>query len=67
MNKVPEGTSVATYVPHNDFLLDSVGNDIELGNPPEPTEVYGPGDEMPNYTLHPPTGLTAAAEPVAGI
>jgi hypothetical protein len=62
--RVPEGTSVATYVPHDSYLLDSVGNDIELGNPPEPTHVYGPGDEMPNCTLHPPTGLNVVGNPV---
>jgi hypothetical protein len=59
----PDGTWVATYVPHDDYLLDSDGNQIELGNPPAPTHVYGPGEEMPNYTLHPPNGITIMGNP----
>ena len=27
---------------------------IETGNPPAPTEVFGPGSEIPNYRLAPP-------------
>jgi hypothetical protein len=64
MIKVPEGISVSTYVPHDSYLLDRVGNDIELGNPPAPTRVYGPGDEMPNYTLHSPNGLRIMGNPI---
>lgn len=51
---VPEGTCLAFYCPHGEGLPDSVGNAIETGNPPTPTEVFGPGSEIPNYRLAPP-------------
>jgi len=61
---LPEGTSISTYAPHNSYITDAVGNQIELGNPPMPTRVFGPGETMPNYTLYPPGDLNIAGNPV---
>lgn len=61
---LPEGTSISTYAPHNSYITDAVGNQIELGNPPVPTQVFGPGETMPNYNLYPPGDLNIAGNPV---
>jgi hypothetical protein len=59
---VPPGTSIAMYSPHGTPILDSLGNLIETGSPP-PLEVYGPGEQLPDYTLGPPVGLVIEGLP----
>lgn len=54
---VPEGTSVTTYAPHGQGILDSTGGAIETGGG-SPFQVFGPGEQIPNYTLRTPDGLT---------
>jgi RHS repeat-associated protein len=61
---VPEGTSLGMYTEHGTPLGNDVGNQIELGNPPPPVQVYLPGDQVPNYTLYPPGDLALAGSPV---
>lgn len=55
---VPEGTSVNVYAPHGRGIPDSLGGAIETGGPVSPYRVYGPGQQIPNYTLKTPDGLT---------
>ncbi len=59
---------------HNITITDAYGGAIESGQTIDPAiypeatgqHVYGPGDVMPNYTLHPPTGLHINWHPTAG-
>jgi RHS repeat-associated protein len=55
---VPEGTSVNVYAPHGQGIPDSLGGAIETGGSVAPYRVYGPGEQIPNYTLKTPDGLT---------
>ena len=55
---VPEGTSVNVYAPHGQGIPDSLGGAIETGGQVPPYQVYGPGSQIPNYTLKTPDGLT---------
>ncbi|MBZ4322284.1 DUF6531 domain-containing protein [Streptomyces sp. SCA2-4] len=59
---VPHGTSVAMYGRHGDSISDALGNDIERGTA-RPLEVYGPGEQLPDYSLFPPTGLAIEGTP----
>jgi len=54
---VPEGTTLKVYSPPGGTIPDNVGNEIERGVGPEPFEIFGPGDEVPNYNLRAPKGL----------
>ncbi|MBO0804561.1 MAG: RHS repeat-associated core domain-containing protein, partial [Nocardiopsaceae bacterium] len=72
LTTVPDGTSVAMYSKHGESLSISHGNWIETGvNPisleevlPDPKKVYGPGDQLPNYILQPPSDLKVLGQPV---
>jgi hypothetical protein len=59
---VPEGTSITMYGPHGEPITDELGNKIETGSP-APLEVYGPGEQLPDYWLIPPKGLTILGFP----
>jgi RHS repeat-associated protein len=59
---VPEGTSLHMYSHHGETISDRLGNKIETGSP-TPVEVYGPGEQLPNYTLFPPDGLNILGTP----
>ncbi|MBO0804622.1 MAG: hypothetical protein J2P25_16300, partial [Nocardiopsaceae bacterium] len=72
---VPDGTSVAMYTEHGQGLMNPGALNIETGfkfefysgrlePPPEPKEVYGPGEQLPDYTLDPPVGLKVYGNPV---
>ncbi len=60
---VPEGTCVRFYCEHGQTISDARGNAIETGQPPVPTESFGPGAQIPNYWLEPPTGLNIQGDP----
>jgi RHS repeat-associated protein len=59
---VPPGTSIAMYSEHGVPISDYLGNQIETASPP-PLEVYGPGEQLPDYTLYPPDGLKILGMP----
>ncbi|WP_181764630.1 putative T7SS-secreted protein [Streptomyces albidus (ex Kaewkla and Franco 2022)] len=59
---VPEGTSVSMYSRHGEPISDALGNKIETQNPSR-LEVYGPGEQLPNYSLFPPDGLKILGVP----
>ncbi|MFI6275844.1 putative adhesin [Streptomyces sp. NPDC050988] len=59
---VPEGTSVSMYSRHGEPISDALGNRIETGNP-SALEVYGPGEQLPDYSLFPPDGLNILGTP----
>ncbi|MFK4186510.1 putative adhesin, partial [Streptomyces sparsogenes] len=61
---VPEGTSVAMYEEHGVILQGDRATMIEEGNP-TPLEVYGPGEQLPDYSLFPPDGLTVNGRTVS--
>jgi hypothetical protein len=54
--KVPQGTCVAFYCKHDGTIGDNLGQAVETGKA-QPYEVFGPGAEIPNYTLSPGIGL----------
>ncbi|MFC6881690.1 MULTISPECIES: putative adhesin [Actinomadura] len=58
---VPPGTSVTVYAPHGATISDRLGGAIETGTGTGKfphVATYGPGQKMPNYTLHPPYNPT---------
>ncbi|GAB3984111.1 RHS repeat-associated core domain-containing protein [Actinoallomurus acanthiterrae] len=59
---VPSGTRLIVYAEHGKTIPDVVGLGIERGTGRAPVTVYGPGDEVPNYTLKAPVGLTILRE-----
>jgi len=61
---VPNDTYFVTYTPHDDVLYVSDANDILEGESVAPYRVYGPGEEVPNYTLHPLNGTKLLGNPV---
>lgn len=62
---VPEGTSVTVYGEHGARITDSLGHRIETGQDVSGvySRTYNAGEEMPNYTLHPPDGLDVHGTP----
>ncbi|GGS24987.1 hypothetical protein GCM10010252_75110 [Streptomyces aureoverticillatus] len=59
---VPEGTSLHMYGRHGDPISDALGNRIETQNP-APLEVYGPGEQLPDYSLFPGDDLNILGTP----
>ncbi|WP_460106812.1 putative T7SS-secreted protein [Streptomyces sp. YKOK-J1] len=59
---VPEGTSFHMYSNHGETISDALGNRIETGNPPA-LEIYGPGEQLPDYSLFPGDGLNILGAP----
>jgi hypothetical protein len=62
--EVPAGTTAKVYSELGSKLSQSDGLAIEQGGGPEPVNVYGPGDTMPNYTLRSPDGLTVMSNSI---
>jgi len=60
---IPDGTNVRFWTTHGDTIPDSLGNRIELGHPPPPVEVAGPGSTVPDYILSRPDGLNIMGNP----
>lgn len=62
---VPEGTQVTFYSEHGSTITDPLGNAVETGKDVSNVfqRTFGPGDVVPNYTLHPPTGLNIMGSP----
>ncbi|MER7795653.1 putative T7SS-secreted protein [Streptomyces sp. NPDC097640] len=56
MVTVPEGTEVAVYHPHGEVIYASEMHVIANGNT-VPPKVIKAGQQMPDYSLYPPTGL----------
>ena len=63
---VPEGTSVTVYSEYGATISDRLGNQVETGGDLSNvySQTFGPGEEMPNYTLYPPDGLNIQGDPV---
>ncbi|MFI1334085.1 putative T7SS-secreted protein [Streptomyces sp. NPDC020845] len=56
--EMPEGTSVAVYSDHGEFLTNWDANRIISGYPDPPmVDEFLPGQMMPDYILDPPDGL----------
>jgi len=72
--QVPPGTTIVMPTWHNVPISDSYGGAIESGQAIHPSvypemdgqHVYPPGSLIPNYTLHPPTGLNIQSHPTLG-
>jgi RHS repeat-associated protein len=64
MATVPPGTTVHMYSPHGTTISDRLGNRIEFHGTATPHETFGPGAQVPNYILSPPTGLNIMGTPV---
>ncbi|WP_143615417.1 RHS repeat-associated core domain-containing protein, partial [Streptomyces sparsogenes] len=63
--RVPEGTSVVMYSYHGEPLYEMDLRAIIAGRPHmEVKEVYGPGELLPDYELHPPDGLELQGSPI---
>jgi RHS repeat-associated protein len=52
---VPPGTRVSMYTTHGDTIYDSEGHKIETASM-TPTQVFDPGEKLPDYWLEPPEG-----------
>jgi len=62
---VPQGTHINFYDAHGKPISDALGNKIETGvNTPAPFETFGPGQQVPDYILSQPTGLTIQGHPI---
>ncbi|MGV9345204.1 putative T7SS-secreted protein [Streptomyces spiralis] len=59
---VPDGTSVHMYSRHGQPISDALGNEIETDTPPA-LEVYGSGEQLPNYSLFPGDDLNILGTP----
>lgn len=66
MTTIPPGTSLTVYAEHGATISDSLGNAIETGGDLSKVyqRTYVQGSNIPNYTLHPPTGLRILGSPV---
>ncbi|WP_264349439.1 putative T7SS-secreted protein [Streptomyces milbemycinicus] len=63
--RVPEGTSVVMYSRHGEPIYEMDVRAIIAGRPHmEVKEVYGPGEVLPDYELHPPDGLELQGNPI---
>lgn len=51
---VPPGACVNFYCGPGETITNGQSWPIEQGNPPPPFESFGPGEQVPNYTLYPP-------------
>ncbi|MBI5656093.1 MAG: hypothetical protein HZC44_04410 [Geobacter sp.] len=62
---IPEGTNLTVYSKFGSTISDPLGNAIETNGDLSKaySRTYGPGDRMPNYTLHPPEGLNIKGTP----
>jgi hypothetical protein len=62
---VPDGTTFTVYAEHGSTITDRLGNLIETGGDTSgvPSWTFHGGDEVPNYTLHPPDGLDIQGTP----
>ncbi|HWS91053.1 MAG TPA: NAD(+)--arginine ADP-ribosyltransferase, partial [Mycobacterium sp.] len=62
---VPQGTTLTVYAEHGSSITDELGNLIETGG--DTSRVYShtfyPGEQIPNYTIYPPDGLTVMGTP----
>ena len=62
---VPRGTTITVYAEHGSSITDELGNLIETGG--DTSRVYSrtfyPSEQMPNYTIYPPDGLTIMGAP----
>ncbi|MEU0812619.1 RHS repeat-associated core domain-containing protein, partial [Streptomyces sp. NPDC005970] len=63
--RVPEGTSVVMYSRHGEPISEMDVRAIIAGRPHmQVKEVYGPGEVLPDYELHPPDGLELQGNPI---
>jgi len=63
---MPDGTSLTTFSKFGSTISDPLGNVIETGGDLSKVykRTYGPGDRIPNYTLHPPGDLKIKGSPI---
>ncbi|WP_394816803.1 putative T7SS-secreted protein [Streptomyces lonegramiae] len=65
MVTVPKGTRLHLYVEHGEMLKNPKANRIELGTEPlGSAKVVEPGQQVWDYSLFPPDGLTITGNPV---
>ena len=62
---MPDGTSLTVYSKFGSTISDPLGNVVETGGDLSKVykRTYGPGERMPNYSLHPPDGLDIKGTP----
>ncbi|MFP8944609.1 putative T7SS-secreted protein [Streptomyces fenghuangensis] len=61
---VPPGTWLKFYVEDGGRLKDSIGFEIETGGNRNPTETFGPGKSLPNYTVDVPRDLNISSRSI---
>ncbi|MCG3044542.1 hypothetical protein L7D48_28825 [Streptomyces sp. S1A] len=61
---VPPGTWLKFYVEDGGRLKDSIGFEIETGGNRNPTETFGPGKSLPNYTVDVPRDLNTSSRSI---
>ncbi|NJQ16049.1 putative adhesin [Streptomyces bohaiensis] len=62
---VPPGTFIKFYVPDGKRLSDAKGFAVETGTRIRPTETFGPGKTVPNYTVLPPNNLRISSRSIS--
>lgn len=62
---VPKGSSITTFAEHGSTITDSLGNLIETGGDTSGvySKTFKTGELIPNYTIHPPDGLSILGSP----
>lgn len=63
---VPKGSSITTFAEHGSTITDSLGNLIESGGDTSGvfSQTFHAGEQIPNYTIHPPDGLNILGSPL---
>ncbi|UIX32034.1 putative adhesin [Streptomyces sp. GQFP] len=62
---VPTGTWVKFYVEDGKKLKDSIGFSVETGANIPPTETFGPGRSIPDYTVDVPDNLNISSRSIS--
>ncbi len=62
---VPPGTTITIYAEHGSTITNALGNLIETGGDTSSvySETFLPGEQVPDYTIHPPDGLNIMGAP----
>jgi hypothetical protein len=62
---VPPGTTITIYAEHGSTITNALGNLIETGGDTSGvySETFLPGEQVPDYTIHPPDGLNIMGAP----
>ncbi|MER7397607.1 putative T7SS-secreted protein [Streptomyces sp. NPDC000151] len=61
---VPSGTWLKFYVEDGQRLSDAIGHEVEVGGNRAPFETFGPGKNLPDYTVDVPKNLNISSKSI---